>query len=304
MKNKKSLNIPNVHINLPSLTPKDISFIHFCAKNNIEYIIHSFVRNVDDINDIKNILKEYPEYKGEIIAKIENREGVNNTDAILDNCAGLMVARGDLMAEVLVEELPYMQKKMLDATLRKGKYSIVATEVLKNMIDNMSPTRAEVCDIANAVLDGTHGISMSGETAFGKYPLEATNVMHRVMKYTEQKRDELVHFVAEPTSVSPVFTWSKEVVAKAAAEKVTAIVTKISLEANRAISAYHPTVPVYAGSDDIMEVRNMGLGYALNPVATSGESAAELKGKLDFAATDKVMLCEEKDGQLTYNIVG
>lgn len=303
MKNKKSLNIPNVHINLPSLTPKDISFIHFCAKNNIEYIIHSFVRNVDDINDIKNILKEYPDYKGEIIAKIENREGFDNTDAILDNCAGLMVARGDLMAEVLVEELPYMQKKMIHSTLKKGKYSIVATEVLKNMIDNMSPTRAEVCDIANAVLDGTHGISMSGETAFGKYPLEATNVMHRVMKYTEEKRDELVHFTTAPdTSYSPFFESAKEVVEKAASEKVTAIVTKVSLDANRAIAAYHPTVVVYAGTDSEIEMRNMGLGYALCAVLTKGESVSEFKNSIQFGTGEKVMLCEEVEGKITYTI--
>jgi pyruvate kinase len=304
VKSKKSLNVPNVHINLPSLTPKDIGFIHFSAKNNIDFIIHSFVRNVQDLNDIKEILKEYPEYKGKIIAKIENREGFDNRNDILDNCDGLMVARGDLMAEVPLEELPYMQKKMVESTLQKGKYCIVATQVLISMVKNPSPTRSEVCDIGNAVLDGTHAISMSDETAFGEYPLEATNVMHRVMKYTEEKRDELVHFTAEPTSVSPVFTWAKEVVAKAAAEKVTAIVTKISLEANKAISAYHPTVSVYAGTDDLMDCRNMTLGYALNPIHTTGGSAADLKATIEFAATDKVMLCDEKDGQLTYSIVG
>ncbi len=303
IKNKKSVNVPNVHINLPSLTPKDIGFIHFCAKHNIDFIIHSFVRNLQDINDIKDILKEYPEYKGKIISKIENREGFNNRDEILDNCDGLMVARGDLMAEVPLEELPYMQKKLVESTLKKGKYCIVATQVLKNMVKNPSPTRAEVCDIGNAVLDGTHGISMSDETAFGDYPLEATNVMHRVMKYTEEKRDELVHFTAEPVSTSPVYTWAKEVVTKAKAEHVTAIITKISLEANKAISAYHPSAVVYAGTSDIMEYRNMRLGYALVPVLTDASVVADIQHSVFLTVDDKIMLCEEKEGKLSYTIL-
>lgn len=303
IKSKKSLNVPGVHINLPSLTPKDVGFIHFCAKNNIDFIIHSFVRNIQDLNDIKEILKEYPEYKGKILAKIENREGFDNRDEILDNCDGLMVARGDLMAEVPLEELPYMQKKMVESTLSKGKYCIVATQVLKNMVKNPSPTRAEVLDIGNAVLDGTHCISMSDETAFGDYPLEATNVMHRVMKYTEDKRAELVHFTAEPVSTDSVFVWAKEVVEKAKVENVVAIVTKISLEANKALSAYHPTATVYAGAHDIMDFRNMSMGYGLVPVLYPTGSVLELKNSIELTATDKVIVCEEVDGKLTYSIV-
>ncbi|MBC7981926.1 pyruvate kinase, partial [Candidatus Parcubacteria bacterium] len=303
IKSKKSLNVPGVHINLPSLTPKDVSFIHFCAKNNIDFIIHSFVRNVQDLNDIKDILKDYPEYKGKVISKIENREGFDNRDEILDNCDGLMVARGDLMAEVPLEELPYMQKKMVESTLKKGKYCIVATQVLKNMVKNPSPTRAEVCDVGNAVLDGTHGISMSDETAFGDYPLEATNVMHRIMKYTEDKRNELVHFTAEPVSTSPTYVWAKEVVAKAAAEGITSIVTKISLEANKAISAFHPTAVIYAGAADIMDFRNMCLGYALKPVLSTTGTVSEVRDSIGFGAHEKIMLCEEKDGVLNYSIV-
>ncbi len=303
IKNKKSVNVPNVHINLPSLTPKDVGFIHFCAKNNIDFIIHSFVRNVQDINDIKEILKAYPEYKGKILSKIENREGFDNRDEILDNCDGIMVARGDLMAEVPLEELPYMQKKMVESCLKKGKYCIVATQVLKNMVKNPSPTRAEVCDIGNAVLDGTHGISMSDETAFGDYPLEATNVMHRVMKYTEDKRDELVHFTAEPVSTSSEFAFAKEVVAKAKAEGVTAIVTKISLEANKAISAYHPTAVVYAGISDIMDYRNMALGYALTAVLTEAATAADVQKEVEVISGSKIMLCDEVEGKLTYKLL-
>lgn len=297
VKNKKSLNIPNVHINLPSLTPKDVGFVHFSAKHNVDFIIHSFVRNVQDLNDIKDILKAYPDYKGKIIAKIENREGFNNVDSILDNCDGLMVARGDLMAEVPLEELPYMQKKMVEATLKKGKYCIVATQVLKSMVKNPSPTRAEVCDIGNAVLDGTHAISMSDETAFGDYPLEATSVMSRVMKYTEDKRDELVHFTAMPEVSTPEFAFAKTVVEAADKAGVKAIVTAISMDANKAISAYHPKSIIVAGSADIMDYRNMTLGYAIRPVM--GTTIKDVVAASGLADADSVMVCEMVDGKLT-----
>jgi pyruvate kinase len=258
---------------------------------------------VQDLNDIKDILQAYPEYKGKILSKIENREGFDNRDEILDNSDGIMVARGDLMAEVPLEELPYMQKKMVESCLKKGKYCIVATQVLKNMVKNPSPTRAEVCDIGNAVLDGTHGISMSDETAFGDYPLEATSVMHRVMKYTENKRDELVHFTAEPVSTDAVYTYAKEVVAEAKVKGVTAIITKISLEANKAISAYHPTASVYAGTSDIMDFRNMRLGYALIPVLTQATEVLDIQKEISLASSEKIMVCEEVEGKLSYKLL-
>ncbi len=298
IKTKKSLNIPNVHINLPSLTPKDVGFVHFSAKHNVDFIIHSFVRNVQDLNDIKDILKAYPEYTGKIIAKIENREGFDNRDEILDNCDGLMVARGDLMAEVPLEELPYMQKKMVESAIKKGKYCIVATQVLKSMVKSPSPTRAEVCDIGNAVLDGTHAISMSDETAFGDYPMEATNVMSRVMKYTELKRDELVHFTAVPEVSTPEFAFAKAVVEKADSTGVRGIITMISRDANKAISAYHPKAIIAAGAKDIMDYRNMTLGYAIRPVLTT--TLADVVASTSFADADSVIVCEEIDGKLTH----
>jgi pyruvate kinase len=120
-----------------------------------------------------------------IIAKIENREGFDNIDEILENCEGLMVARGDLGVEVPFEEVPFMQKKMVERAIELGKISIVATQALHTMIENPRPTRAEVSDIANSVLDGADSVSMSGETAYGKYPFESVNAMARIMKFTE-----------------------------------------------------------------------------------------------------------------------
>ncbi len=267
IKNKKSLNIPDVHIDLPSLTDKDKTFIRFCAKHDIDYIIHSFVRTKQDLLDIKAILKEFPSYRGKIISKIENREGFDNLREILEHCEGIMVARGDLGAEVLMEELPYMQKKMVEMALEMGKYSIVATQALDSMIKNPRPTRAEVTDVANAILDGSGAVSMSGETAYGDYPVEATTMMGRIMRYTEKKRDELVHFSAGPTVADEAYVKAKEILREAESSKANTIVLmNADIAIVRALSAHRPTaliVPVLNSEED---VRELGLAYGVRPL--------------------------------------
>lgn len=292
IKNKKSLNIPNVHIELPALTEKDRGFVHFCAKHNVDYIIHSFMRSKADIDEIRDILKEYPDYRGGIIAKIENREGFDNLREILEHCDGLMVARGDLGAEVPLEEMTYMQKKMVEACLEMGKYCIVATQALDSMIKNPRPTRAEVTDVANAVLDGTCAVSMSGETAYGDYPVEATTTMGRIMRYTEQVRDELVHFTAKPTVASPAYARAAEIVAAADESEAPSIVM---LDADRelaqAVSAYRPHAVVIAVTDKPEVVRELGLAYAVRPVRAS---AAEAGATVARILADKPHLAHGK----------
>ncbi len=278
IKNKKSLNIPNVHIKLPALSEKDKSFMHFCAKNDVDFIIHSFVRTKEDIFEIKDILKQYPDYKGKIIAKIENREGFDHIKEILENCEGLMVARGDLGAEVPLEELPYMQKKMVEESLRQGKYCIVATQVLESMIKNPRPTRAEVTDVANAVLDGTDAISMSGETAYGEYPVEATKLMGRVMAYTEEKRNELIHFATAPAKSTKELEFAKTVVTKAADSKVSAIlVAGNDIKVLRAIASLRPSAPVYAACPSAADRRELRLAYAI--YGLEGSKIADISAK-------------------------
>ena len=291
IKNKKSLNIPNVHINLPALTEKDIRFVHYCAKENIDYIIHSFVRNKADLDEIKDITKNYKDYKGKIISKIENREGFENVEEILDNCEGLMVARGDLGAEVPLEEMFYMQKKMVESCLRKGKICIVATQVLDSMIKNPRPTRAEVTDAGNAVLDGTSAISMSGETAYGDYPVEATEMMSRIMKFTEDKIDELVHFVEFPKVQSSSIQKAKEVIDLALESDAKALIVLNDSEMTKALSAWHSNLlicPVF-GSD--VEVREHQMYFAVRGFG----SIEKLKENLPFEKDTKVVFV--KDGQ-------
>jgi pyruvate kinase len=306
IKKKKSLNIPGVHIHLPALSEKDASFIHYCAKNNVDYIIHSFVRNKEDIFEIKNILKQYPNYKGKILSKLENREGFDNVREILEHSDGLMVARGDLGAEVPIEELPYMQKKMVEAALEMGKYCIVATQVLESMIKNPRPTRAEITDASNAILDGSGAISMSGETAYGDYPFEATKTMGKIMAYTELKRDELVHFAATPKVSSGEYTFAKKAVAEADSKKVAAIVVVAKdMEITRALSAYRPNAVVVPACTDEWDMRELMMAYAARPLMVKAldKAAAVKMAKESLPKGSLIMVISEKGNDWVSEVV-
>jgi len=294
VKKKKSVNVPSVHISLPALSEKDTGFVHFCAKNNVDYIIHSFIRNKGDIDDIKNILKEYENHNVKIIAKIENREGFDNLDEILENCEGLMVARGDLGVEVPFEEVPYMQKKMVDRAIELGKISIVATQALHTMIENPRPTRAEVSDVANAVLDGSDGVSMSGETAYGKYPRESVSAMARIMKFTEATRDEVNFTEAQLIAEHPMHVVAESVVHTAdmsGAEVI--IVESDNPKIAQTISAFRPDTPIYAFSEKKEIVRELKLSYAVH-----ARSDADIKQTLldeEYVADDIVVVVRARD---------
>ncbi len=303
IKNKKSLNVPGVHIQLPALSKKDIGFVHFCAKNGIDFITHSFVRNVDDLNEIKNILKEYPDYNGKIIAKIENREGFDNLESILDNCEGMMVARGDLGAEVPLEELPYMQKKMVEAANRKGKYSIVATQVLHSMVHNPRPTRAEVTDCSNAILDGSGAVSMSDETAFGDYPGEAVNTMSRIMSYTEKMKSEMHATFTEPTVKTPAFAKAKEIVTLANEKKVKAIVVAgLPIEYVQAMSAYRPNMIIVPTFEKDEDVRDVMLAYAVRPALTKEVDLSKIVLATDgfLKAGDSIVFVSKEGDSISF----
>mgnify|MGYP002533249369 FL=1 len=185
---RKSVNVPGVRINLPSLTEKDIRNIHYAIKQNIDFIAHSFVRSKQDVLDIQAILDEYKS-PIKIIAKIENQEGVDNIDEIIRCADGIMVARGDLGVEIPAEEVPYLQKQIIQKCNDNYKPVIIATQMLDSMIRNPRPTRAEVTDVANAVYDGTDAVMLSGETANGKYPVEALDMMVHVVENTELHLD-------------------------------------------------------------------------------------------------------------------
>ncbi len=182
---RKSVNTPGVSLDLPSLSPKDRDYIDFCIDNDIDFIAHSFVRRKQDLIDIQEILDARGS-KCKIISKIENLEGVQNIEEILDHCFGIMVARGDLAVEIPREKVPAIQKELVKLCVKKRKPVIIATQMLHTMMHNPFPTRAEVSDVANAVFDGVDAIMLSGETAQGKYPLESVKQMTSIALEVEQ----------------------------------------------------------------------------------------------------------------------
>ncbi len=188
---RKSVNIPGVKLNLPSLTEKDRRFLEIAAKNEVDFIAHSFVRSKQDVLDVKAVLQSFGS-DIKIIAKIENQEGVDNLDDILDNVYGIMVARGDMGIEIPYEQIPGIQKMITNKCMIRRKPVIVATQMLHSMITNPRPTRAEVTDIASAIYSQTDAIMLSGETATGKYPVEAVKTMTKVAIETEKNKEKFL----------------------------------------------------------------------------------------------------------------
>jgi len=189
IKNKKSINVPGVSFHLPSVTEKDRAYISFAIRHNLDFIAHSFVRNINDVKELQDIIDEH-QSQIKIIAKIENQEGVDNIDSILDHVYGIMVARGDLGIEVPYETIPAIQNLLIKKCIAKRKPVIIATQMLHSMISEPRPTRAEVNDIANAVWGKTDALMLSGETAYGNYPLEAVQTMARIAEEVEKSRKD------------------------------------------------------------------------------------------------------------------
>jgi pyruvate kinase len=189
LKNRKGINVPGVKLNLDFISSKDYEDIVWGCKNKVDFLAASFVRRASDVQEIRNIMKYSGNKDIQIIAKIENIEGVKNIDEIIDIADGIMIARGDLGVEVPAEEVPVIQKEIINKCLAAGKISVTATQMLESMIDHPRPTRAEVSDVANAIYDGTDAIMLSGESAIGKYPCEAVETMARIATRIEELVD-------------------------------------------------------------------------------------------------------------------
>ncbi|MCC8152916.1 MAG: pyruvate kinase [Tannerellaceae bacterium] len=262
---RKSVNVPGVRINLPSLTEKDRNNILYCIKNNLDFIAHSFVRNKQDVLDIQKILDEHNS-NIKIIAKIENQEGVDNIDEILEVAYGIMIARGDLGIEVPAEKIPGIQRVLIRKCVEVKKPVIVATQMLHSMITNPRPTRAEITDIANAIYYRTDAIMLSGETAYGKYPVEAVRTMAKVAREAEKTKlaanDIRVPINGNDLDVTSFL--AKQAVKSSSKLHVKAIITdSYTGRTARYLAAFRGTPTVYAICYNPQVMRTLSLSYGV-----------------------------------------
>lgn len=250
LSNNKSINIPDVHILLPSLTEKDREDLKFACENDFDFIAASFVRKASDVEDIRACLHEFGGDSIRIISKIENREGVDNLEEIVAASDGVMVARGDLGVEIPAHEVPILQKRMIRITTMSGIPVITATQMLDSMIRNPRPTRAEVSDVANAVFDGTSCVMLSGETASGKYPIEAVNAMVATIMAAEEAIDYWHRFrekisMIDCSAISNAITHTSCMTAMDLNAKAILAPTESGYTA-KVISRFRPACPIVA----------------------------------------------------------
>jgi len=265
IKNKKSVNTPGVSVDLPSISEKDVEFIEFAAQNDVDFIAHSFVRNKKDVLAVQEILDRFNS-RIKIIAKIENLDGVNNIDEILEHAYGIMVARGDLGIEISAEKIPAIQRKLIRKAVQQKKPVIIATQMLHSMIDNPRPTRAEVSDVATAIYDRTDAIMLSGETAYGNYPVESVKVMSKIALEVEASKDKR-NDLPVPRLDNETSAFLAEAAVLASKElKVSAIVTDtLTGKIARYIAAFRGTLPVYAKCHNGRVKRELALSYGVFP---------------------------------------
>jgi pyruvate kinase len=268
LKSKKGVNVPGIRINLPGITEKDAQDIRFGIEHDVDFIAASFIRKAEDVLEIRKILEEHEVYIP-IIAKIENQQGVENVDAILEVADGLMVARGDLGVEIPVEEVPLVQKETIRKCNLIGKPVITATQMLDSMQRNPRPTRAETSDVANAILDGTDAIMLSGETAAGKYPIESVRTMAKIAERTEASfhHEEWLNKISKEAGHTITDSISQAVVHTGRNLKASAIVTATERGYTpRMIAKYRPNVPVLAVTPNEDILRKLSLVWGVVPV--------------------------------------
>jgi len=267
----QGVNIPNISMDIPSLTEKDYQDILFGIKNKVDFIGLSFIRRAEDVLKVRKILKENKAEEISLIAKIEKKEAVDNLKEIIEASDGIMVARGDLGVEIPLENVPLVQKNIIKKCNFVGKPVITATQMLISMMSNPRPSRAEVTDVANAILDGTDAIMLSEETAVGNYPLEAVETMNKIALRIEKAIDYEKILSERSISVKPT---NADAISHATCQvaldlKVKAIVTfTFSGSTARMVSRYRPPVPIIAASTQDSTVKKLTLSWGVYPFKT------------------------------------
>lgn len=272
--NNKGVNVPGVHLSMPYISQKDREDILFGIKNGYDFIAASFARSASDILEIRKIFQEQNCNKINIIAKIENMEGVENIDEIIRVSDGIMIARGDMGVEIPLEDVPVIQKEIIKKSLEAGKQVITATQMLDSMMKNPRPTRAEATDVANAIYDGTSAIMLSGETAAGAYPVEALKTMDKIARRTEADINYGERFRARASERKPDVTnaISHATCTTAMDLNAAAIITVTkSGSTARMVSKYRPVCPIVAGSTEDYVCRQLNLSWGVTPIPIQEE---------------------------------
>ncbi|GAA0733797.1 pyruvate kinase [Clostridium oceanicum] len=269
--NHKGVNVPGVSISLPAVTEKDIDDLKFGCEVGVDLISASFIRKASDVLAIRKILEENGGNDIQIISKVENQEGVENIDEIIKFSDGIMVARGDMGVEIPIEEVPIIQKRIIEKCNKAGKPVITATQMLDSMIRNPRPTRAEASDIANAIFDGTDAIMLSGESANGKYPVEAAQTMSRIAQSAEEKLnyEEILKKKREDHTINVPNAISVATCSTASGLNATAIITATqSGHTARMVSKYRPKCPIIAVTPNEKVARKLALNWGVVPTLT------------------------------------
>ena len=277
--NHKGINLPYIHLNMPFLSQRDEADLRFGIEHDVDFVAASFVRCKEDVISMRRFLDYYGGHKIRIIAKIENNEGVENFEEILANSDGIMVARGDMGVEVDFEKLPGIQKRFIRACYRSGKMVITATQMLESMIHSMTPTRAEISDVANAVFDGTSAVMLSGETAMGDHPARVVSVMSKIVEQAERDALEqnafctLDHVYDLKDSTGAVCD-AACILARDLGAKAIIAVTESGLSARRA-SKFRPNKPIVASTPDQKTFHQLSLSWGVIPVLALHQSNAD-----------------------------
>ncbi len=293
--NRKSMSVPGVNLDIPYVSDADLEDIKYACEHGGEFLAISFVSTPENVLEVKEILKEYGREDLQIICKIESALGVKNLEAILDVSDGVMVARGDLGAEIPSELVPIRQKEMIKIVRRKNKICIVATEMLETMMDNIRPKRAETSDIANAVLDGTDAVMLSGETTIGKHPIETVAAMARICEVTEQYAD--YNYIEEMRFV----TNARDAIATAVVDTANRLSAKLITTATvhgrtaRLISNFRPKAPILALTPNEKDGRRLILNYGIYPTLMPLMNSTDEVLKNSVLKAKEFMDLKEKD---------
>ncbi len=299
---RKSVNVPRVKLNLPSISEKDKRYIDFAIENDIDFIAHSFVRSAKDVQDVQKLLdKRNSQIK--IISKIENQEGVDNLNEILENSYGIMVARGDLAIEIPYEKIPVIQRRIINKCIKKRKPVIVATQMLHSMIENPRPTRAEISDIANAIYWQTDAIMLSGETAYGKYPVESVETMTKVAKEVEKHKEKFLELPAGSLT-GKVSAYLAKVAVKTASRVGAKCIISDTVRGRtiRNMSAYRGINYIMAQCYSARTMRELALSYGVYPSLQEKHKSSEMF--LKIALENLLKAHELKDNDILVVLAG